>query len=71
MLSKPRRPIRTTLDSADANQVKAVKKRFDISRADLDRIIAKVGHSLPAIEKEVEIEKIESVGKTTEPGAVQ
>ncbi|MBH5397518.1 DUF3606 domain-containing protein [Bradyrhizobium sp. CNPSo 4010] len=56
--SRPPRPIRTTLDLANARQVKSVRRRFRISESDLVRIVDKIGNSLAAIEKEVEIEKL-------------
>ncbi|MGL3111170.1 MULTISPECIES: hypothetical protein [unclassified Bradyrhizobium] len=56
--SRPPRPIRTTLDLANAVQVKSVRRRLRISNTDLVRIVDKIGNSLTAIEKEVEIEKL-------------
>ncbi|MCA1374079.1 MULTISPECIES: hypothetical protein [unclassified Bradyrhizobium] len=56
--SRPPRPIRTTLDLASAEQVKSVRRRLRISNADLVRIVDKIGNSLAAIEKEVELEKL-------------
>ncbi|MCA1409691.1 DUF3606 domain-containing protein [Bradyrhizobium sp. NBAIM20] len=56
--SRPPRPIRTTLDLANAEQVKSVRRRLRISNADLVRIVDKIGNSLAAIEKEVEFEKL-------------
>ncbi|MCA1548158.1 DUF3606 domain-containing protein [Bradyrhizobium sp. BRP19] len=56
--SRPPRPIRTTLDLANAEQVKSVRRRLRISNADLVRIVDKIGNSLAAIEKEVELEKL-------------
>ena len=56
--SRPPRPIRTTLDLANANQVKSVRRRLRISDTDLIRIVDKIGNSLAAIEKEVELEKL-------------
>ncbi|MDA9546554.1 MULTISPECIES: hypothetical protein [unclassified Bradyrhizobium] len=56
--SRPPRPIRTTLDLANAEQVKSVRRRLRISNADLARIVDKIGNSLAAIEKEVELEKL-------------
>ncbi|MCK1422819.1 hypothetical protein IVB14_17850 [Bradyrhizobium sp. 180] len=56
--SKPPRPIRTTLDLANAEQVKSVRRRLRISATDLVRIVDKIGNSLTAIEKEVELEKL-------------
>ena len=58
LCSRPPRPIRTTLDLANAEQVKAVRKRLRITRADLIRIVDKIGNSLSAIEKEVELENL-------------
>ena len=52
------RPVRTTLNLADPNQVKSVRKRLGISATDLTRIVNKTGNSLATIEKEVELEKI-------------
>ncbi|MVT55152.1 DUF3606 domain-containing protein [Bradyrhizobium yuanmingense] len=56
--SRPPRPIRTTLDLANAEQVKSVRRRLRISNADLVRIVDKIGNSLAAIEKEVELKKL-------------
>jgi len=58
LCSRPPRPIRTTLDLANAEQVKSVRKRLRITRADLIRIVDKIGNSLSAIEKEVELENL-------------
>jgi len=58
MLSSRPRPIRTTLDLANAEQVKSVRRRLRISNADLVRIVEKIGNSLAAIEKEVELERL-------------
>lgn len=56
--SRPPRPIRTTLDLANADQVKSVRRRLRICNTDLVRIVDKIGNSLAAIEKEVELEKL-------------
>ncbi|MBB4367155.1 MULTISPECIES: DUF3606 domain-containing protein [unclassified Bradyrhizobium] len=61
LCSRPPRVIRTTLDLADAKQVKSVRRRLKISDADLIRIVEKIGNSLTAIEKEVQLEKLEPV----------
>lgn len=58
LCSRPRRPIRTTLDLANAEQVKSVRRRLRISATDLARIVDKIGTSLAAIEKEVELERL-------------
>ncbi len=54
---KPSRPIRTTLDLADAKQVKSVRKRLGITDTDLMRIVGRIGTSLATIQKEVELER--------------
>lgn len=56
--SRPPRPIRTTLNLANAERVKSVRRRLRISGTDLIRIVDKIGNSLAAIEKEVEFEKL-------------
>ncbi len=55
-IRKPR-PRRTTLDLADEAQVRSVRKRLSISNDDLIRIVAKIGNSIAAITKEVQLEK--------------
>jgi hypothetical protein len=55
---KSSRPNRTTLNLADAKQVKSVRKRLGISDPDLVRIVDKIGNSLAAIQKEVELERV-------------
>ncbi|APO55889.1 hypothetical protein ACVI1J_005885 [Bradyrhizobium diazoefficiens] len=72
-LVKPSRPIRTTLNLADAKQVKSVRKRLGISAPDLVRIVDKMGNSLAAIQKEVELERLaglEHASSKKEPAAV-
>ncbi len=54
---KPSRSIRTTLDLADAKQVKSVRKRLGITDTDLMRIVGRIGTSLATIQKEVELER--------------
>jgi hypothetical protein len=61
LCSRPPRPVCTTLDLANAGQVKSVRKRFRITHADLVRIVNKIGNSLSAIEKEVELENLAAV----------
>lgn len=74
LCSKPPRVIRTTLDLANARQVKSVRRRLKISDADLTRIVDKIGNSLTAIEKEVQLEKLaldeqgSAKGGVTAPG---
>ncbi|WP_342739736.1 hypothetical protein [Bradyrhizobium sp. B117] len=59
--AKSSRPIRTTLNLADAKQVKSVRRRLDISDADLVRIVNKIGNALAAISKEVELERLSAL----------
>ena len=59
--SKPRHPIRATLNLADETQVRSVRRRLGIAAADLTRIVDKMGNSLAAIQKEVELEKARAV----------
>ncbi|WP_257193441.1 MULTISPECIES: hypothetical protein [unclassified Bradyrhizobium] len=66
--SRPPRVIRTTLDLANAKQVKSVRKHLKISNADLIRIVDKIGNSLTAIEKEVQLEKLELVEQCSAKG---
>ena len=61
MRGRSPRPIRTTLNLADAKQVKSVRKRLGISASDLARIVDKIGNSLATIEKEVELERVASL----------
>ena len=50
-------PVRTKIDMADEKQLRLVRKRFGISDADLIRIANKVGNSITAIRKEVQLER--------------
>lgn len=68
--SRPPRVIRTTLDLANAKQVKSVRKRLKISDADLVRIVEKIGNSLAAIEKEVQLEKLALVEQCSAKGGL-
>jgi DNA-binding XRE family transcriptional regulator len=68
--SRPPRVIRTTLDLANAKQVKSVRKRLKISDADLVRIVEKIGNSLSAIEKEVQLERLELVEQCSGKGGL-
>lgn len=58
-------PIRTTLDLADAKQVKSIRRRLGISDADLVRIVDKIGNSLAGIQKEVELERAAAVERSS------
>ncbi|WP_409187684.1 hypothetical protein [Bradyrhizobium sp. RDM4] len=52
------RSIRTTLNLTDVRQVKSVRKRLGLSDTDLVRIVDKIGNSLAAIQKEVDLERL-------------
>ena len=59
------RPIRTTLNLADGRQVKSVRRRLGISDTELVRIVEKIGNSLAAIQKEVDLEKVAALGQSS------
>ena len=59
------RPIRTTLNLADETQVKSVRKRLRISDTDLVRIVDKIGNSLAAIQKEVDLQRVAALGQSS------
>jgi hypothetical protein len=48
---------RNKIDVADASQVRSLKKRLGISSDDLHRVVAKVGNSIAAVTKEIELQK--------------
>jgi hypothetical protein len=58
MLCEKHPPIRNLIDLSDPRQVRTLKRRLGVSGADLRRIIEKVGTSIAAITKEVELEKV-------------
>lgn len=51
------RPIRTTVNLADAKQVRAIKRRFRVSEEELTQIVSKIGNSIAAIGKEVALQR--------------
>ena len=57
MRTRKPRPVRTTLDLADEAQVRLVRKRLGVTNDDLLRIAAKIGNSIAAISKEIEVER--------------
>ncbi len=57
MRNRQPNPVRTTLDLADEAQVRLMRKRLGISNEDVIRIAAKVGNSISAIRKEVQLER--------------
>ena len=58
MLCEKHPPIRNLIDLSDPRQVRTLKRRLGVSGADLRWIIEKVGTSIAAITKEVELEKV-------------
>jgi hypothetical protein len=60
-------PIRNKIDLADARQVRVLKKRLGISADDLVGIIEKVGNSISAVSKEVELQNASSPLPETAP----
>jgi translation elongation factor EF-4 len=48
---------RNKIDLADAAQIRILKKRLGISNDDLHRVVAKVGSSIAAVTKEIELKK--------------
>ena len=53
-----RPPVRNKIDLSDPGQVRAWKKRLGLSTSDLQRIVEKVGNSISAVTKEIELEKM-------------
>jgi Protein of unknown function (DUF3606) len=48
---------RNKIDVADASQIRVLKRRLGISSDDLHRVVAKVGNSIAAVTKEIELQK--------------
>jgi Protein of unknown function (DUF3606) len=46
---------RNKIDLDDAGQIRGLKRRLGISDRDLHRLVAKVGNSISAVAKEVEL----------------
>ena len=63
-------PLRNKLDVADTQQVRLLKKRLGVSADDLLRTVEKVGNSIAAVSKEVELQKA-SVLRETIPGSAK
>jgi Protein of unknown function (DUF3606) len=57
MRSAKRPPIRNRIDLSDPGQVRAWKRRLGLSTNDLQRVIEKVGNSITAVTKEIELER--------------
>ena len=47
--------IRNKIDLADADQIRSLKRRLGVSHDDLHRAVAKVGNSISAVAKEIEL----------------
>ena len=48
---------RNKIDVADASQIRILKRRLGVSSDDLHRAVAKVGNSIAAVTKEIELQK--------------
>lgn len=57
------RPIRNTVNLADAKQVRAIKRRFRVSEEELARIVSKIGNSIAAVGKEVALRRATELAK--------
>jgi len=63
------RPLttRNRIDLNDAGQTRSLKRRLGISDDDLHRLVAKVGNSIAALAKEVELARALSVKPAPAP----
>ena len=63
------RPLttRNRIDLDDAGQTRSLRRRLGISDDDLHRLVAKVGNSISAVAKEVELAKASSVKPAPAP----
>jgi hypothetical protein len=50
-------PVRNKIDLADTGQVRVLARRWGIKAADLHRVVAKVGNSIAAVAKEIDLRK--------------
>ena len=50
--------IRNKIDLTDPNQVRAWKRRLGVSTDDLQKVVEKVGESISAVTKEIELERV-------------
>jgi hypothetical protein len=53
-----RPPVRNKIDLSDPVQVRAWKRRLGLSTSDLQRVVQKVGNSISAVTKEIELERM-------------
>ena len=58
---------RNRIDLKDAGQTRCVRRRLGISDDDLHRLVAKVGNSISAVAKEVELARASSVKPAPAP----
>jgi hypothetical protein len=65
--AKPQ-PIRNKIDLADPSQIRILKRRLGISADELQHVVEKVGNSIAAVSKEIEVQKAIPM---TEPVSVQ
>jgi len=64
MRQRKLRPIRNTVDLADAKQVRVIKRRFRVSEAE---IVDKIGNSIAAIGKEVALQRAAELAQPSKP----
>jgi hypothetical protein len=60
-------PIRNKVDVSDPAQMRAWSKRLGITADNLQRMVGKVGNSIAAISKEIELRKAPSPLKSSSP----
>jgi hypothetical protein len=57
MLCAKHPPVRNKIDLSDPGQVRVWKRRLGLSTSDLRRVVEKVGNSISAVTKEIELER--------------
>jgi hypothetical protein len=50
--------VRNKIDLSDPSQVRVMKRRLGLSISDLQRVVKKVGNSISAVTKEIELERM-------------
>jgi hypothetical protein len=60
-------PLRNKINFSDQGQVRAWKRRLGLSPSDLQRIVEKVGNSISAVTKEIELERKPTETPLVEP----
>jgi hypothetical protein len=60
-------PIRNKIDLADPAQIRAWTRRLGITPGDLKRCIGKVGNSVAAVSKEIDLQKAPELLKQSVP----